>query len=57
MIAARDRWAETAPICRQYARLREDLSGEDRSQLWEQFVEDLEEAGVEPSGWASPEHA
>jgi len=57
MLAARDRWKQVASVCAAYDELRKDLGGEERLELWKQFIEDLGETGVEPSGWASPDPA
>lgn len=45
--AYRERWQVAGPICAGYAELRESLAHEDRTDLFQQFLEELDEAGLD----------
>lgn len=50
-----DLWSRAAPVCARYITLRDELATEERHEIYEQFLEALEEEGFETSAFAGPD--
>jgi hypothetical protein len=52
MARSRARWAVAAPICARYLDLRDDPHPWDRTARFEEFIEELDEAGIDTSSFS-----